>query len=291
MGKQGLVTLLFILFFHCIGYPQTIDTSSPATTVLPISLSEPDSIALLKYQPLATGKSALLDQNKRVLFDVQQSKFLRKNIFGFFLLMAMLGVLTYIKIVFGKQVEELFQSFINSNIAQQIFRTQSNEISFSSFLLHTNFIVALSLYLQFVLINYFHVTALKSFFSIAELIFLFTFFYLTKLLAVKFTGLVFEVKEESNAYAFDFSSQCKIVGLTLIPALFVLYVAPEKFFNVILDFTILIALIISAIFIWRGLSTGMKFMYRSAYHFFIYVCVVEISPIFLLFKLLTKTIT
>jgi hypothetical protein len=55
--------------------------------------------------------------------------------------------------------------------------------------------------------------------------------------------------------------------------------------------TIFIAATFAIIFVWRGLSTGIKLMYKSVYHFFIYVCVVEISPIFLLFKLLTKTIT
>jgi hypothetical protein len=185
-------------------------------------------------------------------------------------------VLTYVKIAFAKEVEELLQSFVNSNISQQIFRTQSNEISFSTFLLHANFIVAISLYVQFILVNYFHVIALKSFSSVLVLIFLFTFFYLGKLIVLKFIGIVFSLK---------------IVGLTLIPALFIFYTTEEKFFNLIFISTIFIAVTFAIIFVWRGLSTGIKLMYKSVYHFFIYVCVVEISPIFLLFKLLTKTIT
>jgi hypothetical protein len=39
----------------------------------------------------------------------------------------------------------------------------------------------------------------------------------------------------------------------------------------------------------RGLSTTYKLMYSSLYHFLIYICVGEILPIFLFFKLLTKT--
>jgi len=165
---------------------------------------------------------------------------------------------------------------------------QSSEISFSSFLLHVNFIVALSLYVQFILVNYFHVVVLESFSSIIILIFLFTFFYLAKIAALKFVGAVFEVNAECNEYIFNFSTVCKMIGLTLIPALFIFYTAQEKFFNLIFVVTIFISIALAMIFIWRGLSTGYKLLYRSVYHFFIYVCVVEISPIFLLIKLLTK---
>jgi hypothetical protein len=123
------------------------------------------------------------------------------------------------------------------------------------------------------------------------LIFLFTFFYLAKLITLKFIGVVFGLKEECDEYAFDYSTQCKIIGLTLIPALFVFHTTQEKFFNLIFIFTIFVAALMAIIFVWRGLSTGIKLMYKSVYHFLIYVCVVEISSIFLLFKLLTKTIT
>src|SRR4051812_23070550 len=193
-------------------HSQSVDTAYLADSVIkPIILL--DSARVEHYQEEVRSKSFLLEENKPTALDIQQLKLSSGNAFAFFLLMVMLIILTYVKIAFGKEVEELFQSFTNSNLALQIFRTQSSEISFSSFLLHANFIVAISLYVQFLLVNYFRVTVIKSFYSTLALIFLFTFFYLSKLIALKFIGAVFQVKDECNEYAFDFSTQCKMVGL------------------------------------------------------------------------------
>ncbi len=289
MARRLIAISFFVLFFVCTALSQTADSSSSVVSdTTPVYL---DSNIAQQYLQLSNHSSFLLEKNTRVVNDVQQIHSSKNNTGVFLLLMLMLVILAYVKVVFSKDIEELLQSFVNLNIAQQIFRMQSSEISFSSFLLLLNFIVALSLYLQFILVNYFHVVALESFSSIIILIFLFTFFYLAKIATLKFVGAVFEVNAECNEYIFNFSTVCKMIGLTLIPALFIFHTAQEKIFNLIFVVTIFISVALAMIFIWRGLSTGYKLLYSSVYHFFIYVCVVEISPIFLLFKLLTKTIT
>ena len=182
------------------------------------------------------------------------------------------------------------QSVINQNLSQQIFRTQSGEISFADILLNTNFVVVLSLYVRFFSMKYFHVLSLDSFSSVLFLIFLFTFFYVGKIITVKFIGKIFELQQVCDEYIFNFTTLCKTLGLALLPALFIFYVAPVRFFNFIFIITILFCVAFTLIFVWRALSTAYKLLYRSVYHFFIYVCVVEISLMFLFIKLLTKTI-
>lgn len=250
-----------------------------------------DSNEMHKYLAIDSYTSFLLRGGQKLVYDIQQLHSNKTNVSVFLLLMLMLCILTYVKVAFSKDIEELFQSFTNSSISQQIFRTQSGEISLSSFLLHVNFIIALSIYVQFILANYFHQMPFKNFSSVLMLIFLFTFFYLIKILVIKFIGIVFELNEECNEYIYHFTIVCKIVGLTLIPALFFFHATQEKFSKLFFIITILILIAFALVFVWRGLSTGYKLLYRSVYHFFIYVCVVEISTIFLLFKLLTKTIT
>lgn len=228
--------------------------------------------------------------DKQVVYDVQQTVKPKNNAIVFAALVLLLVMIAYLKAAFGKDLEELFQSFINRNIALQFFRRQQRELSFSSLLLHMNFILVMSLYVRFFLIWYLHVTSLENISAVLFLIFLFTFFYLAKIVVVKLLGVVFEVKDVSDEYIYYFLIACKTAGLTLLPALFVFYVAPPKIFDFIFFLSNFILLVFAIMFIMRGLSTGYKFMYRSVYHFFIYVCVVEISPIFLLLKLLTKTV-
>ncbi len=273
-----------VLFLFCF--------SSVVSAQLSDSIvSFPDSASAVRYQELSNRKPFLQSGQTPVQYDVQQLNPSKSKSLVLVLMMGLLGLVTAVKVAFGKDWEELFQSLVNRNIAQQIFRTQSQEISFPSFLLHVNFVVVMSLYVQFVTEKFFHVLSFEKFSATLSLIFLFTFFYIAKLTATKFMGAVFELKEECSEYIFIFSSVCKTAGLTLLPALFIFYVTPEKYFVFVFAVTVFLLLFFFLNLIWQGLSTGYKLLYRSAYHFFIYVCVVEISPIFLLFKLLTKTIT
>lgn len=287
--------ILFSIFLFLL----TLSARSQLTDTLSVHVQDSlkatqhtaDSILLLHYLNLSNYLSPFYTTSgKAIVYDVQQMNTGRNSASVFFVLTALLVLLTYVKTAYSKEVEEMLQSLVNRNIAMQMFRTQTNELTFSSFLLHLNFVVVMSMYVRFVLVHYYNVSSLENFPSILFLVFLFTFFYVTKIVVVKLLGATFEVSETSNEYVYHFTVVCKTLGLALLPALFVFYVAPSFAFNFVFVFSNIIIALFATVFIWRGLSTGYKLMYRSVYHFFIYVCVVEISPIFLLFKLLTKTV-
>jgi hypothetical protein len=287
-----LLFSFFLLFVFASTQAQVVDTlSTLQLDSIYAAQHAADSTLLSGYGQLVEHKSPILQvAGKTVVNDVQQLAHNSSNGTVFLLLALLLVVLTYIKTAFNKDVEEMLQSFINRNMAMQLFRTQTNELSFSSALLHINFIVVMSMYVRFVFVHYFNVTSLESFSSILFLVFLFTFFYLSKVVVVKLLSTTFEVSEIGNEYIYHFSIVCKTLGLALLPALFVFYVAPSFVFNFVFVFTNAVIVVFALVFILRGLSTGYKLMYRSVYHFIIYVCVVEISSIFLVFKLLTKTV-
>lgn len=291
MTRKFFYALLFCLCAVALDAHASDSTSQPNFPSIVISNdSTSDSALSVARFPFTDYKSLLLTGEKQNVNDIEQYKYSYHNSIVFILLLLLLAVLTYVKVAFGNELSELLQAVVNQNFAQQIFRTQSGEISFSSFILHFNFIVVMSLYVRFFLVHYFHVSSLESFSSILFLIFLFTFFYLGKLIALQFIGSIFELKEVCNEYAFHFSTLCKTVGLTLIPALFIFYSAPKIFFDFVFIITLFIIAAFVLLLLWRGLSTGYKLLYSSVYHFFIYVCSVEISMMFLLFKLFTKTI-
>lgn len=292
MTKKFQSTLFLFLFNVISGFSQTdsISVKHNADSISAAKYSSVDSIITQRYSHYANHKSFLADENKVVMNDIQQFNPSKRNGFIFLMLMLLLAALTYVKTAFSKYLEEMLQSVINQNLSQQIFRTQSGEISFADILLNTNFVVVMSLYVRFLLMKYFHVLSLDGFSSVLFLIFLFTFFYVGKIIIVQFIGRIFELQQVCDEYIFNFTTLCKTLGLALLPALFIFYVAPVRFFNFIFIITILFCIAFALIFVWRALSTAYKLLYRSVYHFFIYVCVVEISLMFLFIKLLTKTI-
>ncbi len=292
MFKKFLFPLFLFLFLIISGFSQTdsVYLKHEADSILAEKYSSVDSIINHTYADYSNHKSFLAEENKPVLNDIQQFNSAQRNGFIFVMLMLLLAALTYVKTAFSKYLEEMLQSVFNQNLSQQIFRTQSGEISFADILLNANFVVTISLYVRFFLMKHVHVLSLESFSSVLFLIFLFTFFYLGKIIVVQFIGKIFELQPVYDEYIFNFTTLCKTLGLTLLPALFIFYVAPVKFFNFIFLITILFFVAFALIFVWRALSTAYKLLYRSVYHFFIYVCVVEISLMFLFIKLLTKTI-
>lgn len=279
---------ILFLFFVAGCFAQSND--SVLVPHLRIGHLAADSAELSAKFPFIDFQSVLLNDSKPIMNDIEQYKSSYHNTTVFILLLVLLAALTYIKTAFSKELEETLQSIVNKNFSHQIFRTQSGEISFSSFVLHLNFIIAISLYVRFIFVKYYHVSSLENFSSIFFLNFLFTFFYVGKLFALKFIGNIFEMKDVCNEYAFQFSIICKTLGLTLIPVLFIFYTASEKFFDFIFFITLFVITIFFLLLLWRGLSTGFKLLYSSVYHFFIYVCCIEISMMFLCIKLFTKTI-
>jgi hypothetical protein len=255
-----------------------------------IQKREADSISLQMHLQADYSSPIIHTKDKTITYDIQQLVPKRNNTLLFILLVALLIVLVYIKLAYAKVLEDLFQSIWNQNMALQIFRTQSSDFTLSSFLLHINFIVAISLYAQFVFVKFFGLNTFDSTSSLLFLIFLFTFFYVSKQLVVKTIGVVFDANEIANEYVYNFFTICKTLGLSMIPMLFVFYTSSSTVFNIAVVITFIVLACFGLLYLWRGLSTGYKILYRSVYYFFIYVCVVEVSPIFLLIKLLTKTI-
>ncbi len=252
-----LLFLFFILPFACSIAAQPVDSIMQQSN--DDSLLAADSALLLKYSSTVSGKSLLLEENKKTENDIQQYHVPGHNAAVIFLLVMLLGVITYLKIAFSKDLEDLLQAIVNRNISQQIFRTQSKETSFSSVVLHINFIIVITLYVQFILIKYFNVLSLENFYAILILFFfIFTFFYLSKIIVVRFIGVLFETQNECDEYIFNLTIACKTLGLALLPALFIFYTAPVRFFNFVLIITIFIAAALIGIFIWRGLSTAYK---------------------------------
>ena len=186
-----------------------------------------DSPTIALYNSYVSHKPFTNNTTAIVVNDIQQYNTTHRTGFVFILLMILLGTLTYVKTAFSKQIEEMLQSIVNRNLSQQIFRTQSGEVSFADVLLNANFTIVASLYVRFFLVKYFHVTSLDSYYSVTFLIFLFTFFYVAKIVSLQFIGKIFELQQACDEYIFNFTTVCKTIGLTLLPALFVFYTASQ----------------------------------------------------------------
>ncbi len=226
-----------------------------------------------------------------VRYDVQQRREQQSSANMFIVLLLMLLLLTYLKLAFANDLEELWLSVSSGNRAVQIFRTQTDTITVSSFLLTANFVLSCSLFIQLSLQKFSPSLAVESRTTTFYLIILFTCFLLVRTLALRIIGFVFSLNDVTALYEFHFVRIAQTLGLTLLPTVLLMYALNEKFFSIVFVVACIICVMAVALLMVRGLSTSAKVLISNVKYFFIYVCVGEVTLAFFFFKLLTKIVT
>ena len=288
--------IIFLLLFSLpifTAYAEALDAIvSAPDTIAAVDSAEViviDTAALQKAIGIASYTSSFDQDAKQKWYDIEQERKAKNDAWIFYILVTLLVVLTTLKLAFSNDFNDLFRAFVNSNIASQIVRTSKEDITLSSFLMNGIFVVTISVYARFILLHFYPYSVLQNNFSIVALIFLFTFFFVAKFALLRFIGNIFDIASYIDEYLFNLSAIVRTIGISMIPILFMLYASSEKYFIFIFIASLLVLSIGAVMIAIRGLSTSYKLMYSSVYHFLIYICVGEILPIFLFFKLLTKT--
>ena len=113
-----------------------------------------DTAAVYHADSVAAYTSSLTAGERPIWYDIEQERRIPDNTFMFLLLVALLVVLTTLKLAFSNDFADLFRSVASSNIASQIVRTSREDLSLSSFLMNGIFVVAISIYTRFVLLHF-----------------------------------------------------------------------------------------------------------------------------------------
>lgn len=289
---RTIITFLFLVF--AVSLHAQDDTLAVAQDSMTVADSAAqviviDTAAVYHADSVAHYSSALTGGGRATWYDIEQERRMPDNTFMFLLLVALLIVLTTLKLAFSNDFTDLFRSVASSNIASQIVRTSREDLSLSSFLMNGIFVVSMSIFTRFVLLHFYPYSALSDNFSIVKLIILFTFFFVAKFALLRYIGNLFELRASVDEYLFNLSAIVGTIGIAMIPILFMLYASSEKYFLFIFITSLVILSAGVVMIVIRGLSTSYKVMYSSVYHFLIYICVGEILPVFLFIKLLTKT--
>jgi Domain of unknown function (DUF4271) len=110
--------------------------------------------------------------------------------------------------------------------------------------------------------------------------------YLVKFLALKFFGWLFNSTEITNTYIFIVFYINKILGILLAPAVVILLLANAQLSGILF---IILLFVLAMFFLYRYVliySPAWKAIQMPAFHFFLYICAVEIAPLLLIYKVL-----
>ena len=201
----------------------------------------------------------------------------------FYILLGLVMILAIIRIIFTKYIKNLFTLFFQTSFRQNQTRDQMVQNSIASLLMNLTFILCGGIYIS-LMTNYFDAnnlsfTTMVIYGSIAvSVIYLFKFIFLSLL------GWIFNTKDMIQSYNFVVFLLNKIIGVCLIPFVWLIAFSTDGVKQVAVTISICLLILL---FIYRyivGISIARKGIQVNAIHFFLYLCCVEVLPLMLLFK-------
>ncbi len=274
MMKQCLLLFLIITSLHHL---IAFSTSAQAEKV--------DTTVYTEYTLPTFHENPFLLTDRERTFDVQQ---VRKHIKDYpdWFLYSLLGfcflqVLMYLN--FKKEVSNIFRSFTSINLARISFRDQEFSVSIASFLLNVNFVLLLAIYSYIILSTLglnFEYSLLQSLLFISLFI---AIIYIIKYVVLRILMVIFPFQYDLAFYLYHVFVTLKVLGFILMPLIVFLVLS-----NIKTPIIVLSLFIISIMFLYRyfqGLRISSPYWKANKFHFFIYICTLELAPMFLIIKI------
>ena len=245
----------------------------------------PDTLTYNKY-----FSSAWLPFEKEPIFEIEPERKAQGMELLFYVLTGLVAILAAIRLIYPKYIRNLFLLFMQTSIRQKQTREQLLQNNLASVLLNILFVLSAGLYTT-LLIQYKHWVDISFYQLLLYCLAILSIVYLGKFLFLAFSGWVFNVPEATNAYTFIVFLVNKILGIVLIPFVLLITFSPLPIKQIAITISAGAALLL---FLYRYLiSFGVirANLKVSAFHFFLYLCAVELLPLLLIYKLLVNFVS
>lgn len=206
--------------------------------------------------------------------------------FVFAIILTMMVILTLTVTVFRIFIGKIWQSFLNDNLLSQLMREQSAGVTLAYLILYLVFFINAGIFLFLVCRHFGYTIAKTNFSSLLLCIGGITLFFVIKHLLLQIIKFVFPVSKEVSTYSFTIMVFNIIVGIALVPSVLLTAYAPASAVKVIIYGTLILIVGVLAFRSLRGLFIASRFFAWNKFHFFLYLCTVEIVPVLMTIKLL-----
>lgn len=230
-----------------------------------------------------TGKSVL--KELFVLTDAQSNQKLPQWLI--FVLLGILSFMTILLSLYRKTVTSIFQAFFSLAMASNLYREQRSFIkveSFSSYILFTMSMGTLCFLLPQYLADS---SPFNTFGGLVVCVVGVGAIYFFRYLSLQLAATILPYPNEIGFYNFIISITNKVIGYLLIPALFLLAYLPTEAQDYWLYILLILLGIIYTYRNFRGLAIGGNTILFHKFHFFVYLCTIEIAPTIILLKMLS----
>lgn len=207
----------------------------------------------------------------------------------FYTMLFLVFLLGFIKSVFPKYFKNLFNLFFQTSLRQKQTKEQLVRDSFASLLINLFFLLSTGLFITLI-IQYYSWASLQFWLLYTYVTVILGLIYLGKYLFVSFAGWVFNNTASASSYLFLVAVVNRIMGVVLLPLTVLLAFADQEIAVVVATISFGV---VTLLFIYRYLvSFGLlrSELQLNPFHFFLYLCAVEILPMALIYKLLVENL-
>lgn len=286
MCKKLVLILLFLFTGFMAGWSRISLNRYEVVTL-------PDSVVMKAgFQQLSDsviGRHPMF-ANARIISDIEVPHVHVSQTADFYLLLFLCLMLGIIRFVDPRYFYNLWLAFTNPTLSARQLKDQLQGAGLPNFLMNIFFTISLGAYIYYV-VNYFtphRSNVLPPSLLLLMLIAGTGLIYLSKYLAVRFSGWAFRMEGLTEHYLFNVFLINKILGIILIPFVIVLAFADQG----VVQQMVMISFIVAGILILnryiRSWQVFGAFFQYSKFHFFMYLCASEILPLAVLMKLLVK---
>jgi hypothetical protein len=204
-----------------------------------------------------------------------------------FVLLGLLSLMSIIVAIYKKEVTVIFQAFLSTSSSQNGQRDQGGVITLERFSSYILFVLGMGTFcflIPQILLKEFQ---FNTFGALCLFVLGLGVLYILKHIQLKVLSYILPFHQEIEAYNFIVSNTNKALGFIIVPLLFLIAYTPSAGQTMALYFSFVL---LSLIYIYRtlkGLATAGSIILFHKFHFFVYLCAVEIAPIVILLKILS----
>lgn len=207
----------------------------------------------------------------------------------FYVLLGLFFLLAFVKVIFPKYFKNLFAFFFQTRLRQKQTRDQFLQEGIATLIINLLFIISSGLFITLLIKE--KNWSISSFWILGLYVTgVLTLIYAGKFIFLHFIGWVFGNTTVAASYLFQVFMVNRILGILLLPLSALLAFAKQEWLSIVIFIAAILALVLLLYRYLVSYGSLRNDLQLSAFHFFLYLCAVEILPMVLTYKLLVDHI-
>jgi len=198
----------------------------------------------------------------------------------FWVLLAQLALIVFVRVQFTREFAEVFTVFINSNLTQQLYReTQAAGLRMGYTLLNLNFVVSLGVWVYLAMKQNGLTAHYPDAYVLPTVVIGVGILLAARFTALRLASWLLKSSREIGLFGFTDLQLFRATGLLLfVVNAFVSYAqAPYRVYFFMFSLIVLVTFLLFRFL--RGFEIGKNYLGQNFFHFLVYLCALEIAPV------------